>query len=118
MSETQFDYKIKDESSLTFNKWGHLFEGAFSKSKYLKTEPGIYVIWCRSGFVWTLLDVGEAENIKEHIDNHEHTLLWIRKCSELSGKLYYSAKYVPESTQFDSINIVETIKMMTPPVCG
>jgi len=114
MSETMFDIMIEDESRLTFNKWGYLFEGAFTKYDYLKPELGVYAIWCRSGVIWTLLDVGETGNIRGCIDNHEHTLIWIRKCSELSGKLYYSATYRPDSTQTDRIGIVEKIKALSP----
>ena len=117
MSETIFDIMIEDESYLTFSKWGYMFEGAFTKVDYLKPDPGVYVIWCRCGIIWTLLDVGETGNIKERIVNHEHTFFWIRKCSEFSGKLYYSATYRPDSTQADRIDIVETIKALTPPIC-
>ena len=80
MATQTYDIVIDDESFLSFKKWGYDFEGAFTCPEYLKAQVGVYVIWCRSGVKWTVLDVGESDNVRHCILTHEHKELWSKMC--------------------------------------
>jgi len=103
------------EINMAFTRWGYSFEGAFLNCDSLKNLPGIYVIWCKSGENWKVLDVGESENVKERVCNHDRQDCWARNCN---GTIYYSAVYFPDSSAEQRRVVESEIRTTTKPPCG
>ena len=98
-----------------FERWGYEFDGAYTSPDRLKARAGVYVIWCKSGDDWTVLDVGEAADVKGRVSNHDRTDCWLRNCS---GTIYYSATYTPNLQQAGRMEIEQRIRGLTNPPCG
>lgn len=98
-----------------FERWGYQFDGAYPSLESLDSRSGVYVIWCNKGEIWTILDVGEASNVKDRLSNHERADCWRRHCS---GTIYYSATYTPNLQQPGRIAIEKRIRDLTNPPCG
>ena len=75
---------------MAFERWNRRFEGPFFVPDFLKHEAGVYVIWCNKGDSWTILDVGEALDVKKKVSDQENLTCWQKHCN---GKIYYSATY-------------------------
>jgi hypothetical protein len=58
---------------MSFNSWGYEFDGTYIDSNQLQARGGVYVVWCRNGDNWRVLDVGEAQDVRERLRNHERT---------------------------------------------
>jgi hypothetical protein len=100
---------------VSFERWGFQFEGAFSSSDNLKSVSGVYVIWCKEGDNWKVLDVGEADDVKGRVSNHDRADCWKRNCF---GTIYYSATYTPGLTEEQRRQIEQRIRSLTDPPCG
>jgi hypothetical protein len=99
---------------IPFEYWGYQFEGAYTSPDSLKSRSGVYVIWCENKGKWTVLDVGESDNVKERVKNHDRTDCWSRNCS---GTIYYSATYTPNLQQAGRMKIEEKIRQLADPLC-
>jgi hypothetical protein len=91
------------------------FEGYFSSTSYLEDRPGIYAVLCRYFEENKVVDIGEDENIKTRIDNHESSNCWRRNCP---SSLVYAALYTPDLNQKKRANIVDELRDEYDPVCG
>jgi len=91
------------------------FEGYFSSTLYLEDKPGIYAVLCRYFEKNKVVDIGEAENIKTRVDNHESSNCWRRNCQ---SSLVYAALYTPDLNQKARENIVDELRDEYEPVCG
>ena len=100
---------------MSFERWGYQFDGAYPSSESLQSRAGIYVIWCKTGEQWTVLDIGETTDVKERVSNHDRADCWARHCS---GKIYYSATYTPNLQQSGRIAIEQRLRDLTDPPCG
>jgi hypothetical protein len=98
-----------------FVRWGYEFDGAYTSPDSLQSRSGVYVIWCKKGDTWTVLDVGEAADVKERVSNHDRTDCWSQHCS---GIIYYSATYTPHLQQPGRMEIEQRIRDLTNPPCG
>jgi len=98
-----------------FERWGYQFDGAYTDPALLSSRSGVYVIWCKKGDNWDVLDVGEAADVKERVCNHERSSCWSRNCS---GIIYYSATYTPNLQQPGRKEIELRIRSLTNPPCG
>lgn len=98
-----------------FKAWGHDFDGAYDSPDHLQSRSGVYVIWCKSGDSWTVLDVGETADVKERVSQHDRANCWSRNCS---GTIYYSATYTPNLHQAGRMEIEKMIRNSTNPPCG
>ena len=98
-----------------FERWGYQFEGAWTDPNKLESRSGVYVIWCKSGDDWTVLDVGEAHDVKNRVLNHDRKDCWERYCS---GTIYYSATYTPHLQQPGREEIEQHIRDLINPPCG
>ena len=56
---------------MTFEMWGHTFEGAFLLPNDLQPRRGICVIWCRSGKNWRVIDVGQLADVRDRVALHD-----------------------------------------------
>lgn len=100
---------------MSFERWGYEFDGAYPSPDSLQAGSGVYVIWCESEDTWTVLDVGEADDIKGRVSNHDRADCWSWNCS---GTIYYSATYTPNLQQGERIEIEQRIRDLTNPPCG
>jgi len=58
-------------AKMSFSRWGYEFDGAYLDPTQQSSRAGVYVIWCKSGDDWKVLDVGESEDVKARLANHE-----------------------------------------------
>ena len=100
---------------MAFEYWGYTFEGAWADPNNLESRSGVYAIWCRSGETWTLLDVGESQDVKNRVLNHDRKDCWTRNCP---GTIYYAATYTPNLQQAGRIEVEQRIRSLTRPICG
>jgi|SRR5271157_3745032 len=101
---------------MAFDRWGRTFEGAFTDPLSLLARAGVYVIWCRVGDNWNVLDVGESHDVQNRVLNHDRASCWSRNCA--GGTIYYSATYTPNLQQLGRIQIEQAIRAATHPPCG
>ena len=99
---------------MPFDRWGYHFKGLFQNAQSLSSGPGVYVIWCKENDHWTVLDVGESENVRDRVSNHDRAECWRRNCS---GTIYYSAIYTFGSEE-ERRRIEQDIRSRTNPPCG
>ncbi len=95
--------------------FGYPFEDLVSDPSQLKSRSGVYVIWCKSDGNLSVLDVGESQNVRERVMNHDRSDCWIRNCT---GTINYSATYTPNKTEFERLFIEQDIRGQTNPPCG
>ena len=53
-------------------------DGPFGNENYLQARSGVYVILGRSSTAstWNVVDVGESQNIRERVSNHDRAPCW------------------------------------------
>jgi hypothetical protein len=100
---------------MSFQRWGYTFEGAWTDAENLRNQGGVYVIWCKSGENWSVLDVGESGEVKDRAMNHGRRDCWTRHCR---GTIYYSATYTLGLTQDQRRQIERQIRQQENPPCG
>ena len=101
---------------MSFKRWGYEFDGSFPDPDDLESLPGVYVIKCRTDGGFYVLDVGQAEDVKDRCRNHERFDCWDDNCG--SGIFYYSAHYMPDSSESDRIKVERDIRDQANPPCG
>lgn len=101
---------------MAFTQWDYDFDGAYPSAGWLETIPGVYVIWCKTGNKWEVLDVGQSENVRNHCKNHDRTDCWKNNCSQ--GRLRFTAHYMPDAEEESRIQVVKDIRNRTDPPCG
>lgn len=100
---------------MSFKRWGYEFDGAYTSFEFLQARSGVYVIWCKSGDTWTVIDVGETADVKERVSNHDRAGCWARNCL---STIYYSATYTPNLQQSGRMEIEQRIRDLENPPCG
>jgi len=98
---------------MSFERWGSNFEGAFTSPSNLRNVAGVYVIWCKIGDSWKVLDVGESGEVRERVVNHDRADCWEEHCS---GTIYYAAAYIDD----ENVRLIleSKIRQETNPPCG
>lgn len=66
---------------MTLNVNGYQAEGPYDNVAYLKNLAGVYLILGRRAAYenWNVLDIGESEDIKTRIANHDRSMQWQRQ---------------------------------------
>lgn len=100
---------------MAFDHWGYTFEGAFTAPGKLEARSGVYVIWCKTGENWKVIDVGESHDVRARVLGHDRKDCWKEKCS---GTLYYSATYTPNLQQPGRKQVEQAIRGKANPACG
>ena len=100
---------------MAFEQWGYMVEGAWSDPERLEDRSGVYIIWCKVGENWFVLDVGESGTVKSRVLNHERAECWRQNCR---GEIYYSVIYTPNLQQAGRMEIEQRIRSLTNPPCG
>lgn len=83
---------LRSEFLMSIRIAGYTFEGPFSSPTHLEDRPGLYVILCRRGPDDYLIDLGEADQIRTHVENGEREDRWTGRCMEV---IRYAAIYTP-----------------------
>jgi len=95
-----------NEQTVTYE--GYTFYGPFSVNISFKAVAGIYLITNSQG---TIVDVGETENLKERIPNHERRDCW----SKNNGvNLYFHY----EANQQQRLSKEKQFRVKSNPACG
>ena len=100
---------------MSYDRNGLRFEGAFNQPGDLEAKSGVYVIWCKSGENWAVLDVGEASDVRARVLGHDRKDCWRRHCS---GDIYYAAHYTPGNDEAGRREIEGRLRRMEKPPCG
>jgi len=100
---------------MAFDKYGLTWEGAFTDANKLEPRSGVYMVWCKTGDQWSVMDVGESANVQERVLNHDRAPQWKRHCS---GVLYFAAHYTPNAQQPGRRDIEKRLRELTSPPCG
>jgi hypothetical protein len=100
---------------MAFEHWGYTFEGAWNHPNNLEPRPGIYVIWCKTETVWSVLDAGESQDVKAAVLAHPRKDDWKIKCT---GEMYYAATYTPSLEPSGRKEIEQKIRLIGRPACG
>lgn len=78
-----------------------IFEGPFEKASEIETASGVYVVLCRTvEESYMFLEIGEATDLRSHIENHPHNDDWMETCSE---RLSVCVMYGPLPVSFAEI---------------
>ena len=103
-----------------FERWGYTVSGWFKSPHELEEKAGVYVI-ATQGFQHPfVLDVGESENVRFCVLNHERRTFWRRNAL---GSLLYASIYTedgesPFLSEFHRRNIEHHIRSVEQPVMG
>jgi hypothetical protein len=100
---------------MDFQRWGYDFDGAYTDPTDLRSQAGVYVVWCQTREIWKVLDVGESEDVKARLSNHERATCWRSHCSHT---LRYSATYTPGLSTDGRRKIEASIRQSEKPPCG
>ncbi len=74
------------------------FDGPFYKISDIKDQPGIYAILTNIPRGVALLDIGESENVKTRIQNHDRKDEWNKHAQgTISAAVYYTNHLPPVS---------------------
>ena len=73
---------------MSFSRWDYQFDGPYTSPERLMSQAGVYVIWCELNDELKVLDVGESEDVKDRVINHDRSFFWRYNCS---GAIIYSA---------------------------
>lgn len=87
---------------------GYNFEGPYSTSTNFNAVAGVYLITTSSN---KIIDVGETDNLKERIPNHER-----RQCWENNDAT--SLWFHHESNRENRLSKEKKIRLYYDPVCG
>jgi hypothetical protein len=103
-----------------FARWGHQVTGWFNSPHELEERPGVYVIATQGFQLPFVLDVGEADNVRFCILNHERRTFWRRNAL---GSLLYAVIYTQDSdspflSEFHRQNVAAQIRSVEQPVFG
>ena len=100
---------------MSFIRWDYEFDGTYTSPDRLQSELGVYVIWCRDGDSWAVLDVGESDNVRARVSDHDRADCWAKHCT---GTIYYSAHYMPLSDEDERRRVEQEIRDSVNPPCG
>ena len=103
-----------------FQRWGHEVSGWFTSPHDLEERHGVFVIATQGYQVPFVLDVGQSENVRFQVLNHERRIYWRRNAV---GSLFYAALYTepgesPFLSGFYRENIEQHIRSIEQPVFG
>lgn len=98
---------------LTLNGTNYVAEGPYGNENDLKEKSGVYIITTKNvSGTHKVIDVGESENIKERISNHDREHCWNKN---QNVGLFASAIYCNEPQR---MKIESELRDIYTPVCG
>lgn len=96
---------------MSFEYFGYTFEGAWADPSNLEPRPGVFVVWCKSGDKWTVICVGESEDVKNRVVHHGEIDDWKGHCAP-NGQLYYGVTYTLSLPQAGRQEIKQRIESL------
>ncbi|UCG92854.1 MAG: hypothetical protein JSV97_03875, partial [candidate division WOR-3 bacterium] len=78
------------------------FKGPFISPDKLEDKPGVYAILCEQSGRLDLIDLGESDQVKTRIENHDRKPCWERNCT---GTINYAVYYIEHSNELSRIHI-------------
>ena len=96
------------------NIGNYSFDGPFSTADSLKAQSGVYSILGRNNELerWNVVDVGESENVRDRVANHDRKDCWKRQGYR---SLAVAALYCDERTR---MRIEQELRAQFDPPCG
>ena len=91
------------------------FDGPYASFDLVEDRPGLYALVDEVNGEYSLIDIGEAENIRSSLVFHERRACW-RKYFE--GKLRVAVYYTPAKQQPERIKIEQEIRDYFSIPCG
>lgn len=91
------------------------FDGPVYDKALLKDAAGVYAVLDDRGGTFAVLDVGESEQIRSRLQNHDRESCW---WSNRRGRLCYAALYMPGSTTHQRCLIEQELRGSFAPACG
>ncbi len=90
------------------------FDEPCKNTENLKSQSGVYTILSRQNtkLKWKIIDVGESDDVKKRVENHDRKSCWKRK---RCGEIYYTAHYTDEQ---ERVKIEQEIRDKFYPPCG
>ena len=101
---------------MTLTIAGYPFEGPFNETKYLESRPGLYAVHIQQDDDFTLVDLGEAADVRERVRSHDRQDCWLRHSK--GGLISFSAYYTPELPAEYRTQLERMIREDTKPPCG
>jgi len=100
-----------------FTRWQQQVSGWFASPHELEEKAGVFIIATQSSSEPLLLEVGESDNVRFRVLNHDNRIFWRRNA--LAGILY-AAIYTDESdsaflSEFSRQNLVHHICKLEQP---
>lgn len=89
------------------------FDGPYTNRNSLRDVAGVYMVLNGTQNA-NVLDVGESQNIRTRLNDHEREPCWIRNNTR---GLNYMAHYMPGSTQAQRRAVESAIRRQYPPRC-
>lgn len=101
---------------MSFRVGGYSFSGRYSMDEIdeIRDWPGLYAILCRRGRGHYLVDVGESDNLRSELKEHDRSDLWTRNCS---GSLVVTVKYTLELEELERVRMEQKIRNRHNPPC-
>lgn len=100
--------------SITISEYA--FEGPYLNTESIKNESGLYTILDkRSDGKWSVIDVGESQDLKTRIDNHDRKTCWE---TNRQGQLGVAVLYTPGWRDDQRRSLESTIRDSYSPTCG
>jgi DNA-binding transcriptional regulator PaaX len=95
---------------------GYSFEGPYTSMAYLKHLQGVYTILDkRWDGKWHVIDVGESEDVKDRVENHDRKPCWERN---RQGELGVGVLYTPGWSAEGRRSLEVRIRAAFSPACG
>lgn len=92
------------------------FEGPVYNKAALKNLPGVYAVLDDRGTNrFILLDIGESEEVRDRIENHNRESCWLLN---RRGRICYAAHYMPGSTRQQRESVEQELRRQLAPACG
>lgn len=95
---------------------GYDFEGPFTDTSKLRSEQGVYsILDHRPDGKYIVVDVGESEDVRSRIENHDRSDCWNRN---RQGTLTVAVLYTPGRSGDRRRAIESALREQYSPACG
>lgn len=85
------------------------FEGSYTSTSSLRSQSGVYAVLCQREGRNYVIDVGEAGDVKQRIENHDRKNCWSRNCAA-PRRLAVAVLYTPHHSQADRAAIEREVR--------
>ena len=80
----------------------------------LKNAPGVYVILCQDSSSSRVIDVGQSDDVRKRVTNHDRKDCWRKHCRQESLKV--AATHISDEQQ--RLSLEKEIRQHRNPPCG